>query len=173
MVPMLITDNNNNDQSRLKSQNVKFGGKKNLKICQPLQREVTTCTVLSMPGTQLYSIYVNNYCYHAYLKWKKQTLLRGEVTFSASRWLVWDITHAKIFRRNSLQAVICPTLISSYSLQRFALPAQKCLSMYWLSCLLELMPCSQTQEAMNNVQNFIVCTSARVTIRSGCMHLLL
>lgn len=63
-----------------------------------MQREMTTCTVLSMPGTQLYSIYVNNYYYHAYLKLKKQTLLRGEVTFPANRWLVWDITHAKIFR---------------------------------------------------------------------------
>ena len=52
MVPMLITDDNNNDQSRMKSQNVKVWGEKNLKMCQPLQREVNTCTVLSMPSTQ-------------------------------------------------------------------------------------------------------------------------
>ena len=39
MVPMLITDNNNNDQSRLKSQNVKFGGKKSQNVSAFAERD--------------------------------------------------------------------------------------------------------------------------------------
>lgn len=38
MVPMLITDNNNNDQSRIKSQNVKVWGKKSQNVSALAER---------------------------------------------------------------------------------------------------------------------------------------
>ena len=152
---------------------LKFGGKKISKCVSPCRERWIHVQCLACLVHSKCSIYVNSYCYQAYLKLKKQTLLRGEVTFPASRWLVWDITHAKIFRWNSLQAVICPTLISSYSLQRFALASSE-----MPVNVLVILPAGAHASLPNtggheHIQGFTVCTSARAAIRSGCMHLLL